>query len=167
MRVYVDATTIIALGGVDRLELLEELDGDLGVFDRVAEEVTLEPAATNLETWLDSGGHRTAGKSLEKQLSRAREVLDEPEENGDVYLVAAALADEDAAVVSDDRRVRTVCRGFGAKVTGTYGVVVRAVAEGLPPEEAKEVVREIDRQGLHSTADLREKVFEMIEEASE
>ncbi len=166
MKVYVDATTLIAFGDVGRLELLEQLDGEPQVLRRVADEVTLEPAATNLQTWVEDGGYQADEDLLEPRLPEARDVLDEPADVGDVWMVAAGLSECEVAVVSDDRRLRTVCRGFGASVTGTYGVVVRAVAEGLPPEEAKDVVREIDGSGLHSTAELREKVFELIEEAA-
>jgi len=93
--------------------------------------------------------------------------LGEDEENGDVRIVASVLArgDEDeTAVVSDDRRVRTVAEGFGASVTGTVGVVVRAVHEGMSEEEAKETVRLIDENGLHMTAEVREKAYELIKE---
>ena len=91
--------------------------------------------------------------------------------NWDVCVVAAVLihteADEDVGVVSDDRRVRTVARGLGARVTGTVGVVVRSVEEGLSAHEAKSVVRRVDEHGLHMTAELREKAFELVEAAAD
>ncbi|WP_207891154.1 DUF3368 domain-containing protein [Natrarchaeobius oligotrophus] len=84
-------------------------------------------------------------------------------------LIAAVLAHEDAddsvAIVSDDRRVRTVARGLGATVTGTVGVIVRAVEEGLSPNEAKAIVRRVDEHGLHMTAELRDKAIELVDDA--
>jgi hypothetical protein len=71
-------------------------------------------------------------------------------------------------VVSDDRRVRTVARGLGATVTGTVGVLVRGVREReLSAEDGKELVRRVDSRGLHMTGELREKAYELVEDAAE
>lgn len=73
----------------------------------------------------------------------------------------------EVGVVSDDRRVRTVTRGLGATVTGTMGVLVRAVEEGRSSgDEAKTLLRRVDGGGLHMTAELRERAREMIEDAA-
>ena len=48
MRVYFDATTLIALGSVDALALLNVLDSEIVVLDRISNEVTTEPAQTAL-----------------------------------------------------------------------------------------------------------------------
>ncbi|MCX2819053.1 hypothetical protein EGH25_06775 [Haladaptatus sp. F3-133] len=163
MRVYVDATTIIALGSVGELQLLRNFDGEVTVPPAVRDEVTTEPARTNLVNFVDSDEVRTELTTSNGSLREAREVLNEDEENGDVQIVACVLEQEDVAVLSDDRRVRTVSEGFGATVTGTVGVVVRAVREGMSSEEAKDVVRRVDQHGLHMTAELREKAYELVE----
>jgi predicted nucleic acid-binding protein len=167
MRVYVDATTLIALGTVGELDLLRNFDGEVVVLPAVRDEVTTEPARTNVERFVENDGVTTNNSVSDELLDEACEVLDEDKENGDVRIVASVLArgDEDeTAVVSDDRRVRTVAESFGATVTGTVGVVVRAVHEGMSEEEAKETVRLIDENGLHMTAELREKAYKLIEE---
>jgi len=163
MRVYFDATTIIALGSVGELQLLRNFDGEVTVPPAVRDEVTTEPASTNLVNFVDSDEVRTELTTSNGSLRKAREALNEDEENGDVQIVACVLEQEDVAVVSDDRRVRTVSEGFGATVTGTVGVVVRAVREGMSSEEAKDVVRRVDQHGLHMTAELREKAYELVE----
>ncbi|WP_254864762.1 DUF3368 domain-containing protein [Halovivax gelatinilyticus] len=71
------------------------------------------------------------------------------------------------AIVADDRRLRTVADGLGATVTGTIGVIVRAVEEGLPKADAKTILRDVDSHGLHLTAELRETAVELIEAAGE
>jgi len=169
MRVYVDATTLIALGTVGELDLLGNFDGEVVVLPAVRDEVTTEPARKNVERFVEKDRVTTDDSVSDESLvlEEARGVLGEDEENGDVRIVASVLArgDEDeTAVVSDDRRVRTVADGFGASVTGTVGVVVRAVHEGISEEEAKETVRLIDENGLHMTAEVREKAYELIEE---
>jgi len=164
MKVYVDATTLISLGTVGELELLTNFDGDIVVLPAVLDEVTTEPARTNVEQFVESN---EISQAIEvESVNEAKRVLGAEEENGDVQIVAAVLSNDEVAVVSDDRRVRTVAEGFGAIVTGTVGVVVRAVDEGMPPDEAKKVVRRVDEHGLHMTAELREKAYELIKNAA-
>ena len=69
--------------------------------------------------------------------------------------VLAYTADDlPVGVVSDDRCVRATARRVGATVTGTIGVIVRAVEEELDQEEACTLVRRIDSHGLHMTGSL-------------
>lgn len=164
--IYVDATPLIALGSVSELDLLTNFDGDLFVPRPIVREVTTEPAATNLDRFLEAG-HTTSPTVPDDELETARELLGESEPNGDAHLVGAVLARDDVGVVSDDRRVRTTARSLGARVTGTVGVVVRAVEEGLDATEAKALVRRIDSRGLHMTGELREKAYDLIESAAE
>jgi predicted nucleic acid-binding protein len=165
--IYVDATTLIALGTVGELDLLRNLDGEVFVLPAVRAEVTTEPARTNVDRFVEREDVGTSDLVPEERLEEAREVLGEDDKNGDVRIVASVMAGDDTAVVSGDRRVRTVARGFGATVTGTVGVVVRGVEEGMTAEGAKETVRRIDENGLHMTAELREKTYELIDESDE
>jgi len=48
-RIYMDATTLIALGTIGELALLESFDGTPVVLPSIRDEVTTEPAETNLE----------------------------------------------------------------------------------------------------------------------
>lgn len=99
------------------------------------------------------------------------ELLGDPEYTGDVrllaHLLAGLAADRSVALISDDRRLRTVSRGLGIQVTGTIGVVIRAVDEGLGPDEAKALVRRLDSQGLHMTGELRDSAFDLIDGTKE
>ena len=178
MEIYVDATALIALGDVGRLELLSYVDGILLVTPAVVGEITTEPANHRLRAVIgderddtNSGVRLRQKEANEEHLDAAKNVLGEMERNGDVEIVANVLHafenDDPVAVVSDDRRVRTVADDFGATVTGTVGVVVRAVHEGLSPDEAKAIVREIDSHGLHLTGELRETAYRLIDEAAE
>lgn len=185
MRVVVDATTLVALGTIGELDLLGCLDGDLYVPAVVREEVTTEPARTNVERFV--GGEAVADGwaatvddeatadeglgDLEPYREEARELLGDDGLHGDVAVVAVVLAhtaaDRPVGVVSDDRRVRTVARGLGTTVTGTVGVVVRAVEDrGLTAETGRELVRRVDGHGLHMTGELRETAYELVEEAA-
>lgn len=168
--VLLDATTLISLGSIGELDLLLNFDGDLVVPERVGNEVTSEPASTNLDNFLD----RSDVALLESHegfawIDRASSILDVDTVTGDVVLVANVLKLDgrgEVAVVSDNRRVRTVCAGLGATVTGTLGVVVHAVHDGLDVEEGTELVRRIDSHGLHMTGELRDTAYDLLEDAA-
>jgi predicted nucleic acid-binding protein len=168
MSVYLDATTLIALGSVDELDLLTAFDRDLVVLDSVSEEVTSEPARTALRQFREARELGTSKSVDGAVVERARETLGETERNGDVELIARVLAYDDIGVVSDDQRVRTTARTLGATVTGTIGVVVRAVSAGrITADEGKELVRRLDSHGLHLTGELREQADDLIAEAAD
>ena len=164
---YVEATTLIALSTVGELEQLPAVQTPLFVLPAIQAEVTTQPAAANLESFLQSESVSTE-PPVTVDDERAMEVLGETTVNGDVQLIGAVLAHtagDSVAVVSDDRRVRTVADGLGVTVTGTIGVLVRAVGAGLSTEDARRTVRAIDTNGLHMTAQLRAKAMELLDEA--
>ena len=164
MRLYVDVTPLYDLGQIGDLDLLGAFDGTLVVPSAVADEVTVEPAATNLARFLDEHEVDTE-PDTEGWLADARQLLDASTDSSDVLLVACLLAardrGEDAALVSDDRRLRAVADGLGATVTGTFGVVVRASLDDkyFPTSQAKRVIRRTDHHGLQMTGRLRERAI--------
>lgn len=180
--ILVDATTLISLGQIGELDLLLSFERAPAVLPVVRREVTSAPANTNLEDFL--GREDVLGEdrlpfssdgpdeSVRPVVERAMEMLGESEYHGDVELVATVMVDANAdapkpTVISDDRRVRTICGGLGASVTGTIGVVVRAVTTGeATASEGKAIVRRIDGQGLHMTGELRETADDLIEGAA-
>lgn len=169
-QVFLDATTLVALGTVGELDRLTNFSGELVVLPAVEHEVSTEPANTNLSRYIDRWDVATTDLYVDDRLQQAMEVLGETTENGDVHLIAAVLAytanNEAVGLVSDDRRVRTTARGLGATVTGTIGVIVRSVAEGLDRDKAHALVDRLDAHGLHMTGSLRDKAYSLIDEAA-
>ncbi|MDZ7770660.1 MAG: DUF3368 domain-containing protein [Woeseiaceae bacterium] len=168
-QLYADATVLIALGRVGRLDLLTVVEAPISILPAIQAEVTTQPAAANLQTFLKRD-RVTTDPPVALDNDQAMEILGDDTVTGDVRLIAAvrahAAADESVAVVSDDRRVRTVADGLGAQVTGTIGVLVRAVEAGLPADDARQLVRTLDSNGLHMTAQLRARALELIEDAA-
>jgi predicted nucleic acid-binding protein len=174
--IEVDATTLIALGNAGRLDLLTVFDGRATIANVVASEVTTEPAASNLHALLNSGTVGISNPSnrfdeTNEARDKAKELLGEDEITGDVAIIGNVIQqrrkDVAVAVVSDDRRVRRVAEGLGAEVTGTVGVIVRAVSEGeLTKEGGNQLVERIDERGLHMTAQLRQRATQLIENAA-
>ena len=171
MRIFVDAVPLYDLGMVGELELLTALDGDLFVPDAVLEQVTVEPAATNLERFLAEEPVVTAA-GFPDTAPAADGLLEAARPASDRALVAGLLATREegdgsleAGLVSEDRRLRAVADGLGATVTGTFGVVVRAAAEDkyFPVSQAKRVIRRMDQHGLQSTGPLRARAVGAID----
>jgi predicted nucleic acid-binding protein len=172
-RILADATVLIALGQIGELDLLTCLNGGISVVPKVESEVTTEPANTNLENFLDHHElphvTRINAKGTEPEYTEAKQILGENEVNGDVQILTTILTDEEHdnfGVISDDQRVRTVSRRLGATVTGTVGIITRAVDErNMTVDEGKDLVRRVDSHGLHMTGELREKAYRLVEKA--
>lgn len=173
MRVLVDASTLIALGRIGELDFLTSIQGEIEIPESVRAEVSTEPANTNLRQFIDHDKVLDEPTIKGGSYEQACEILGEDETNGDVEIISTVLVLEklpnaNAGVISDDKRVRTVARGLGATVTGTIGVIVRAVEEySMTADEGKDLVRRVDSHGLHMTGELREKAYELVEEAAE
>lgn len=170
-RALLDATTLIALGTVGELGILTTLDGPLAVLSPIADEVTTEPARTNLDRFLDHDAVERCETVPPDRIDQAQDLLGDTTPTGDVHLIAVVLAetagDRPVGVVSDDRRVRPTARGLGATVSGTLGVIVHAVEQGMDPDDARDVLDRVDAHGLHLTGDLRARVADRIDDPAE
>jgi len=168
-RIYVGPTSLYSLGQVGELGLLDAFDGDVVVPGPVADAVDVEPAATNLAAYLDSGVETRVDESF---VDGARAVLGAKDVGAAETVVAGVLAHRDqrdrsaVAVVSEDRTVRRTAQGLGAEITSSFGVVVRAAIEDkyLSPAQAKRIVRRIDKHGMHLTGELRERAVGEVAE---
>lgn len=162
-RIYVGPTTLYDLGQVGELGLLTAMDGQLVVPEPVLAGITVEPAATALERFVDEEPVSTAVD--EAEVERALDVLDADGTTPSVAIVAGILAHADhddryaVGVVTEDRRLRSIAEGFGASTTSSFGVVVRAALSdsSLKPGHVKRIVRRMDSYGLHMTGELRER----------
>jgi predicted nucleic acid-binding protein len=164
MAIYVDATPLYDLGQIGELELLNVFEGEIVIPQAAVDEITVEPAATNLARFIEENEIDTTPE-LAAYRSDAAQLLDESAETSDVALVACLLGTRDgegsAALVSDDRRLRAVADGLGATVTGTFGVTTRAAVDSkyFPATQAKRVIRRTDHHGVQMTGQLRERAI--------
>jgi predicted nucleic acid-binding protein len=165
VRAYVDASVLIALGRLGELPLLTNFDATPAVLPAVQREVTGAPERLALERFLDATD--AAVESPDSGWCDRASNLLRMQSGGDVELVAAVLAADDVgravAVVSDDRRVRTTTDGLGAEVTGTVGVIVRAVAEGRSVSSATELLDALAAGDFYLPPDLRQRAMRRIE----
>jgi len=158
MRVWVDASTLIALDRIDEVQLLQRLLTRVAVSEEVATEVLTgkESAALRAarEDWIEVvrvRGSRARWTSLGLGPGEASLLLSPP----------------DDTVILDDRAVRLVARAEGRAVVGLLGVILRAAREGaLSRDEARSLLHRLAQSGFHLSGALLSAAHEELETSS-
>lgn len=166
----VDASVFITLSEVRAVETLWNATGEVVVPAAVVSEVTDEPATSTLEGGRERESIRVARADSGIPDARAHLGLDSVGErvSGDVALLALALNRTNAVVVPDDKPLRQTCKALSIPVSGSIGVIVRAVERGdLGPDEAKDTLYAMDEVGARLSASLVRRAEQLIDEAVE
>ena len=160
-----DASVFITIAEIDATHLLDELDGEVVLPERVADEIEDEPARSELkeaeDDWLtvepaDGETVVWASKRLGREIAR-----------GDTALLALASEYEDAVAVTDNKPLRKACRSVGLPLSGSIGVVVASVENGaLEADEAKRLLVSMDEVGARLSARLLRKAERLVEQAN-
>jgi len=143
----VNASRIIALAKVDRLDLLLSSARTLIIPEAVAEEIRAGPAGDPARTAV-SGGFEGIPTPVEIQSDVSAWGLGRGES------AVLCLAGQRAAVaILDDRDARRAATTMGISVLGTLGVILRARAEGRI-DSASEILKALQRNGLRLNNEL-------------
>lgn len=137
----VNASPLITLAKIGRLDLLHCTDQDLLIPAAVAEEILAGPAS-------DPASVALSARDLPDPVPTASrvEVLEWGLGAGETAVLSLAL-DRRATAVIDDREARAAARSLGVRLIGTLGVVIRARREGRIPSAAS-VIADLRRVGL-------------------
>lgn len=179
-RFLVDASVFITLAEIGQAELLDGLNGQVEMPFAVVEEVTDDPAASVLSEargdWLNTQGLRGASSAVrEIDSSRAASHLGKAHSDdgwdGDIALLTYALWLKDCngnvVLVTDDKPLRKTCKFLSIPVSGSIGVLVRAVERGhIAPDGAKKSLYAIDEVGARLSASLVRRAERLIDEAA-
>jgi predicted nucleic acid-binding protein len=128
MRVVVNATPLIALALLDRLELLREMFDEILVPATVYEEVVVKGAgrsgadAVDQADWLQMMSPQAA-PTIEPMLLGL--------DAGEMDVLLLAREQHPDWVLIDERLGRRVARAMGLPVKGTLGILLAAVLAGL------------------------------------
>lgn len=185
--VLVDASVLITLADIDKLDCLYGIDETPVVPEAVREEVTSEPASSEvMEAIYETGDLRidveddryhSHWSSFRTAASHLGESFpDEPAGqwdggeihwSGDVALLARAIEEDDAVVVTDDKPLRETCKALSVPISGSLGVIIAAVERGdLDADEAKDALVAMDEVGAHLSARLLRKAERIIDETA-
>ncbi len=176
-----DASVIVRLSSVGELPLLRAIDGDVVVPRAVESEVIDNPGAVQLSAGVDNRWITVTDELPVEAVLRAADHLevdsvqpleveseDRPAIEGDTALLAHALSDrQTAVVVSDDKPLRETCKALSISVTGSIGILVRAVEVGeIDQETAVDRLYAMDEVGERLSASLIRRGERLIEDAS-
>ena len=127
MIVVSDASPLIGLAAVGRLDLLQQLFGGLSIPTVVHEEVTratgragAEELATADWVTVHSLSNDFLGRALVGEVDR-----------GEAEAIALAVELKADLVLMDERRGRAVAARFGLRVVGVLGLLIEAKRKGL------------------------------------
>ncbi|EMA11333.1 Predicted nucleic acid-binding protein, contains PIN domain [Haloarcula vallismortis] len=186
--VLLDASVIIALAETGSIDLLDSVRGGLVVPRAVKFEISKEPAKSALDTCIDEGNIvqtnilAWAGEEDQDELvsdSATRlgndpgSVIDTESKvpmivNGDVALLTGAQLADECVVITDDKPLRQACKSISIPVSGTIGVLVRAVETGdIEPDTAKETLYAMDEVGARLSASLVKRAERLIDDAAD
>lgn len=174
----VDASVWITLSETNSIDFLRELDGRVVIPASVFEEIKTNPAMADLESasgdWVLSEPilkNRTVFDEIDEHVEMAASQLgaeDESEFTGDVGLLSMALRNDRPVVVTDDKPLRQTCKALSIPVSGSIGVLIRAVERGeCTAEDAKQKLYAMDEVGARLSASLVRKAERLIDDASD
>jgi predicted nucleic acid-binding protein len=147
----VDASPLILLGKVGRVDLLHELCDELVVPEIVVREVGAKEEGEALIERLAS----LPGAIFEPEVVVASELRAWDLGRGESQVLALAVLTPGARAVLDDLDGRRCAQALGVPVIGTLGVVLRAKRKGALPT-ARPVIEHLRRVGLYVSDDLVE-----------
>lgn len=152
MRFVVDASPLIALARIERLELLRELFGEIVVPSAVWSEVVLSGLGkAGAREVVASGWIRRQNVVDQSAVSDLRRDLGAGE--AEAIVLARELPSD--LLVMDEELGRRAARALGVRVVGLVGVLVEARKRGLLPEAAGIAEALHRKAGFWLSADLR------------
>lgn len=181
--ILTDASVVVRLSEVGELSLLRVIDGRVIVPEAVDREVRDDPGVSRLSTAVTNGWIniadlppltelRDAANHLgAEHTARLPETADENDVRveGDTALLAHALsARQEVVVASDDKPLRETCQALSIPVTGSIGILVRAVELGsIDTETAVDRLYAMDEVGERLSASLIRRGERLIEAADD
>ncbi|NVM31247.1 MAG: DUF3368 domain-containing protein [Candidatus Helarchaeota archaeon] len=152
----IDSTVIISLGLVGKLDLIEE-----GIIPRmVLNEIQTESIRISLKE-----PKFNISTPSDKSKRQALEILGDSMETGDSDIVASLLDFPQSLIATDDKRLRSVCRALGGKITGTLGILIHSARIGkISKDKALEILKYLNNTGFRMSLELYEEVQKNLNE---
>lgn len=166
MKAVADASPLIYLGKVDRLDLLP---GDVlvpgGVYSEVlAEEERYDDAKRVKGARGDLFDLESVGERAVEQVRGAEERLGLDLGTGEEGAIALAL-DTDRVLLSDDSDAKRLAQSLGVEGKGTLYLLLRGVRMGeMAREECSETFRDIVESGLWVSPDVADEFHRLLRE---
>lgn len=147
--VILDASCLIILAKIERLDLLKKVYGSALTSHEVAQEF-----GENLPNWV------TIKQIEDKQ---KQQILELHIDKGEASVIALALETEKSLVVLDDYKARKTAEKLGVSYTGTLGVIIKAKKMGII-ELVKPLLDLIRPTNFRLSPELEQAVLEEVGE---
>ena len=156
MLVLSNTTPLIALAGINSLELLHQLYGSIIIPSAVKAELIGEPekSAVANSSWIVI---KHISQEERKRDFRARLHTGEVE----VMILAEEMCAD--LVIMDDYAAKKTAKFMGMKTTGTLGILIQAKKQGLI-QEVKPLMESLIAQGLYVSEKIQRLVLREAEE---
>ena len=142
-----DATCIIALHRIGRLDIL----------DKLYETILVPPAVRKEVSIIDEDWIRVEPVRKPEIVQGLLYILDE----GESEAISLAIDLPNALLITDDRKARKIAFEFGIKITGTIGVLLHAWRSGIILDLEKEIDK-LSETGFHMTPELKQKALRLM-----
>src|SRR5687767_11283958 len=140
MIVIADASCLITLDNIHEIDLLPKLYKEIFVTPEVADEV-----GDSLPEWARQ--RSSSNHSLIEQLSADLEI-------GEATSIALALELSDCLLIIDEKKGRRTAKQLGIDITGTFGIVMKGIEDGLI-EAPNTIVDRLERAGFRLSESLK------------
>lgn len=162
--IVADASPLIHLSKIGRLEILRKLYGTIlipnAVFDEVVEQAKGRPGASEVETGIEKGWIKTVRVSVPGRVKAEGAVG----ADGEVIVLADSRR---LPLLTNDRAVAAIAKTHGLTVAWLTGAIVEAVEKDVVSSEgARVLLREMIRTGLRVRSEVLAEVYHLIEERS-
>lgn len=148
-RWIVNASPLILLGKIGRLDLLERLSPVFEIPSAVASEIRRGPQNDAAKIWLDN--RAITARIVQTTVPRT-DLLAWDLGSGETAVLAHCYGHADCRAVLDDRAARTCAGVYGIRVIGTVGILIRAKRSGYIDLLEPELSRLVKCGSLLSTA---------------
>jgi predicted nucleic acid-binding protein len=138
--VIADASCLITLDNINETDLLQKLYEQIYVTPEVAAEV-----GASLPEWVLQ--RSSSNHSLINELSADLEM-------GEATSIALALELSDCLLIIDEKKGRRTAKQLGIDITGTFGIVMKGIEDGLI-EAPNTIVDRLERAGFRLSESLK------------
>ena len=126
----VNASRLIILGKVSKIDLLQRMCSDLIIPEGVVLEVNQGPVDDPAGIWI-----RGEGATLVRRLVDIPSlILSRDLGKGETEVISWAYLNRDYETILDDRAARNCASSLGIRVRGTIGIILLAKKEGVLPQ---------------------------------
>lgn len=164
MPVVSDASPLILLAKIGKLDLLKELYQEIIIPSQVRNEVVenKDKASSLILSGIENGWIKQKDGGISSEIKRLGEKLGL--HNGETAALSVAKGLDIKEILADDKLARMAARILGLKAIGCLGVMMKAYENGIVTRnEAIDSIQKLVKAGLWVSPEVLTEVFKSLE----